>query len=80
MPRKRVNATGIFNLHSCSKAGTVVDAKRRLGGEWLLQCSKGDAPLGVTTVVVIIQPINNYNHYGTDSSLTSSVLEHSLSS
>ncbi|KAH1098190.1 hypothetical protein J1N35_015111 [Gossypium stocksii] len=68
--------TGTFNLHSCLKAGTVVYTRGLLGGERLLWCSKGDAPFRAMIVVVITQPINNYNHCHANSSLTSTVPEH----
>ncbi|MBA0749559.1 hypothetical protein Gogos_003471 [Gossypium gossypioides] len=81
MPYKyHTKAIGTFNLHSCSKVSTIVDAKGLSGGEWLLRCSKGDAPFGAMTVVVITQPINNYNRCRADSSLTSTVSKHPLSS
>ncbi|KAK5770362.1 hypothetical protein PVK06_046512 [Gossypium arboreum] len=73
-------ATSTFNLPSYSKTSIVIDARRLLGEEQLLQCSKGDAPFGTTMVDVITQPINNYNRCSDDLSLTFTVLKHPLSS
>ncbi|KAH1056169.1 hypothetical protein J1N35_034234 [Gossypium stocksii] len=60
-------------------ASTVIDTRGVSSGEWLLQCNKGDTPFGAMTVVVITQPINNYNHYCIDPTLTSIVSKHSFS-
>ncbi|KAH1097431.1 hypothetical protein J1N35_014352 [Gossypium stocksii] len=71
-------AIGTFNIPSYSKVGTVVDARELSVGKQLLRCSKGDALFGVTMIIVITQPINNYNHCRTDLSLTSTMLGHPL--
>ncbi|KAK5845474.1 hypothetical protein PVK06_001662 [Gossypium arboreum] len=58
---------------------SVVDTGGLSRGQRLLRCSKGNVVFGVTTVVVIKQLINNYNHYHTDPSLTFIVSKHPLS-
>ncbi|KAH1107373.1 hypothetical protein J1N35_011141, partial [Gossypium stocksii] len=73
-------ATSTFNLPSYSKASTIINTRRLSSGKRLLWCNKGDALFGAKMVIVITQPINNYNRCHNDSSLTSSMLEHSLSS
>ncbi|KAH1081853.1 hypothetical protein J1N35_021614 [Gossypium stocksii] len=72
-------ATGTFSLSSYSKADTVMDQIGLLGGEWLLQCSKSDAPFRAVTIVFIKQVINSGNCCNADLSLTYIVSEHSLS-
>ncbi|KAH1107723.1 hypothetical protein J1N35_011491 [Gossypium stocksii] len=62
------------------RASTVMDIIGLLGRERLLWYSKGDDPFGVTIVFIITQPINNYNRYRVDPSLTFTVLEHPFSS
>ncbi|KAK5843005.1 hypothetical protein PVK06_005432 [Gossypium arboreum] len=62
------------------KADTVVDIRGLSDGERLLQYSKGDAPFGATTVIVITEPVNNFNRYHAGSSLTATVLKHLLCS
>ncbi|KAH1097650.1 hypothetical protein J1N35_014571 [Gossypium stocksii] len=63
-------ATGTFNL-PYPKAGTIMEARRLSSRKRLFRLSKGDAPFGLTIVVIIKQPINNYNRCHTDPSLTS---------
>ncbi|KAK5802792.1 hypothetical protein PVK06_030415 [Gossypium arboreum] len=75
----RNRETNTFNLPSYAKVDIAVDARELSGGEWLLQSTKGDAPFRVTTVSVIELSINNYNCYRAEPSLTSTVLEHPLS-
>ncbi|KAK5818732.1 hypothetical protein PVK06_023676 [Gossypium arboreum] len=68
----------ICNLPSYPKASTAVDVREHSSGQQLLWCNKGDVPFRKTTVVVIKQSINNYNHCYVDSSFTSTMSEYSL--
>ncbi|KAH1039571.1 hypothetical protein J1N35_041314 [Gossypium stocksii] len=74
-----MEATSIFILPSYLKVDTVVDARGLLSNERLLRCNKSDALFGVMMIVVIKQAINNYNRCHAEPNLTSTVLEHPLS-
>ncbi|KAH1064138.1 hypothetical protein J1N35_029125 [Gossypium stocksii] len=62
---------GTFNLFS----SPFLDVGELSDREWLFRCSKGDASFGLTMVVVIKQPINNYNRCRVDLNLTSTSVE-----
>ncbi|KAH1122592.1 hypothetical protein J1N35_005752 [Gossypium stocksii] len=77
--RVRTITSGTYPGEVRSGVDTVVDTRGLSGREQFLQCYKGNAPFEATTDVVIKQLINNYNRYCADSSLTSTLLEHPLS-